>query len=319
MDIDDYEVVSYPSSSSLDFPPPSDESAMPPKRRSGAPAEISAAFTPPPLIPLYLQHISEQLGRPPPPKDSEEYYSLFADLRIATYRKDWTQSLGLFPPADHRKLIDLEKFFTSCPYPAPPSINPYENLQQYASKARLPPMPWSTDLGKVPDPGPTLASGTSRRTATHTKGSSTVVTPDSARKLRSVLQIPTKQFFQRVLAFSKSHLPSSQCVDPLNNMPILGDPHDRSAFGVNVPHPQFHVFDSVRPPPNSETDVQTFWVMSVACKTAERILHVYDNARKEWEFRTIRGPGTQQMQADYVWSKSPEGTGARLAIEVKTP
>ncbi|KAG8978215.1 hypothetical protein FRB90_008552, partial [Tulasnella sp. 427] len=77
---DDYEVVSYPSSSSLNFPPPSDESAMPRGRKSGPAAELSAEFTPPSLIPLYLQHISVQLGRPPPPKDSEEYYSLLADL-----------------------------------------------------------------------------------------------------------------------------------------------------------------------------------------------------------------------------------------------
>ncbi|KAG8985843.1 hypothetical protein FRB90_004409, partial [Tulasnella sp. 427] len=185
------------------------ESAMA-QWKSGAAADLSAEVTPPQLIPLYLQHISEQLGRPLPPKDSEEYYSLLADLDIATYQKYWTKSLNLLPPADHRKLIDLEKFLTSCPDLPPPTINPYENLQQYASKARLPPMPWSTDLGKLSEPGTASESGVPRPTATHTVGSSAVVPPDSARRLRSVRRVPTQQFFQRVLAFSKSHLPSSQ-------------------------------------------------------------------------------------------------------------
>ncbi|KAG8911262.1 hypothetical protein FRC01_005811 [Tulasnella sp. 417] len=306
-----------PSSSplnSLHSIPATSEFIMPPKKKARPWHDE--------FIPLYLLNISRQLTRPLPSVDSEEWHSLAADMEIAIDREDFTQSLPLFPASLHPELNDLKEAFESREASADPSLNPYKNLQQYATKARLPPMPWSPDLGEGTDP-PTLpgddGDGLQRRTATHTIGSSTVVYPDSARKLRSVRKIPNSQLFQRVLAYSKAHLPSSQCVDISTNKPILSDPPKSVDIGISVPHHEHKVSESGRPAPNSEPQVQVNWVMNIVCKTSQRILHVYDNTCKDWQYRIVRGKESQRMLADYVWSRSAGNGGARLAIEVKTP
>ncbi|KIO30124.1 hypothetical protein M407DRAFT_20795 [Tulasnella calospora MUT 4182] len=263
----------------------------------------------PPRIPLYWLNISNKLGDLLPPENSEEWHCLISHIRIALKcgNSMAIRSLHLIPASLHG----------SPRQPPQLQLNPYENLQNYATKARLPPIPWS--LGAPKNDKTTEPDGVSDEVKEKKSivGSGMVAPPNAVRRLPHVHRISMSHFKSRVLAYSSMYLPSSACTDSQIKTPILSDPDLEEGFGLIVPHHAHRVSGIPRPPPSSEIQIQENWVLKIAYKTAQRILHVSQPGIRAWEYCILNRNGFQKIHAGYVWTKKSDGDKAQLAIQVK--
>ncbi|KAG8918704.1 hypothetical protein FRC01_001696, partial [Tulasnella sp. 417] len=240
------------------------------------------------LIPLYIQRIREclkikdksirrntwkTLAEPVSvllelSEDSDLLYSVFSD-----------EEFDLF-----QTLVESYPSESTATHPA--ARRESAKLSEYASVAALPSMPW-------------IPRG---------RGSSTVKKPTDSRNLRSVQQIPTSEFFGRILSYQEAR-PTSDT----NNFPRnLRVPHDDYPFvqsaGCFSAESEAHVIS---------------WVHQVALQTAVCLLHNTEPGSKAWN---VGNATSQQGLSDVVFKSVSNTKGAQsnvneqlIAIEVKCP
>ncbi|KAG8918179.1 hypothetical protein FRC01_002019 [Tulasnella sp. 417] len=244
------------------------------------------AITPATLIPLYIQRIRECLKI----KDKSIRHNTWKTLAepvsvLLELSEDSDLLYSVFSDEEFNVFQTLVESYPHESTATHPVARPGSaKLSEYASVAELPSMPW------VP----------------RGKGPSTVKKPTNSRNLRSVQQIPTSEFFGRILSYQEAR-PTSDT----NNFPK----------NLRVPHDDYPFVQSAGCfSPDDEEHVAS-WVHQVALQTALCLLHNTEPGSKGWNFgKATSKKGLSDMIFKSVSSTNGAKPGAtRLLVEVKCP
>ncbi|KAG9042601.1 hypothetical protein FS837_010659 [Tulasnella sp. UAMH 9824] len=139
--------------------------------------------TPATLIPLYIQRIRECVKMEDDGTRYETWESLSRHVSVLLKQSKNSQLLELvFSEEEREAFMELVKFYsprlTASHLTAAPESS---KLSEYASVAKLPPMPWAPQI----------------------QSSSTDKEPNDKRNLRSIQQISTTEFLGRVLSYKR--------------------------------------------------------------------------------------------------------------------
>ncbi|KAG8907118.1 hypothetical protein FRC01_007794 [Tulasnella sp. 417] len=240
------------------------------------------------VTPLYLQRIRECLKIKDESLRRNTWTTLAEPVSVLLEISEGEDLLeSVFSDSEEefdvfQKLVESHPHKSTVRYPAAPTDS--AKLSEYASVATLPSMPWRP-----------------RR-----QGPCAERKPDNVRNLRSVRQIPTQEFCDRVLAYQKAR-PASDA--------------NRFPKQLRVPHEDYPFVQSAGcVPPDAEKSLNA-WVRQIPLQTAECLLHNTEPRSKGWGFGS---PTSMQGQSDEVFkseikTKSGRSMVQKLLVEVKCP
>ncbi|KAG8892230.1 hypothetical protein FRB99_002860, partial [Tulasnella sp. 403] len=294
-------------------------------------------------VPLYLKRLISRLDDPEPlpEADSADWKMLDRYVKVSEElgeNREGGPLEGLSPHAQARLAalrIRADRPRNQHPNREAELLNPYENLQLYASRTTLPFLRWSTvrqtsQPARIPKTGKshrrsaitmestTQPTKTTLGTQNRTQEATTRRSVSKGRNLRDITKIPTELFTSLVKKYSEERLPTSletqaageSCDDP-----------DKTAEFLSLPCPGFCVPEAREKRKQVENESHIHNMVETDLETVSRILHVCNSDTRDWLFETPGGKGNGTRRSDIVWVQKNSGirVDSRMVIEVKKP